>query len=417
MSTPAHLALSTKIATDGTVLLKNSGSLLPLTRRARSIAVIGDAASEHPQTAAGGSATVLPSRPVVTPLAGITARAGSGVNVTHAQGTLGVATDALPAVPANAFGSGLSAAYYASADLSGSPFATGTVPNLDITGNPAGRRRASRLVGPLFGTLTAPATGDYRFDLSAGGYVHVWIDGTQVVSFTPIPSPCRRADPPHRRRALDPRRGSRRSRPPWSRSTRSPSRPGCTCGWQPQENLMIDQAAGGTRRATSPSSWCRSRRPREWTAATLALPADQDKLIAAVAARQPAHRGRPEHLQRGDDAMAQLGRRRGRGVVPRPDVRHGAGAGALRRRQPLRQAAGDLPRERRADARARTRSSTPGDGDDVYYSEGLLVGYRWYDATGRSPLFPFGYGLSYTSFRMSGLSVARAAARSGRPSP
>ena len=64
--------------------------MLPLQRSVKSIAVIGDAASEHPQTAAGGSATVLPSRPVVTPLAGITARAGSGVTVTHAQGTLGV---------------------------------------------------------------------------------------------------------------------------------------------------------------------------------------------------------------------------------------------------------------------------------------------------------------------------------------
>ena len=85
---------------------------------------------------------------------------------------------------------------------------------------------------------------------------------------------------------------------------------------------------------------------------------------------------------------------------PGQTVRHGAGAGALRRRQPLRQAAGDVPQERRADARARTRVEYPGDGDDVYYSEGLLVGYRWYDATGRSPLFPFGYGLSYTSFRI-----------------
>ncbi|AIQ12493.1 glycoside hydrolase family 3 C-terminal domain-containing protein [Paenibacillus durus] len=40
----------------------------------------------------------------------------------------------------------------------------------------------------------------------------------------------------------------------------------------------------------------------------------------------------------------------------------------------------------------------PGEGDRAEYKEGLFVGYRYYDAMKIKPLFPFGYGLSYTSF-------------------
>jgi beta-glucosidase len=35
---------------------------------------------------------------------------------------------------------------------------------------------------------------------------------------------------------------------------------------------------------------------------------------------------------------------------------------------------------------------------DVNYTEGLKVGYKWYDAENKEPLFPFGFGLSYTTF-------------------
>lgn len=47
----------------------------------------------------------------------------------------------------------------------------------------------------------------------------------------------------------------------------------------------------------------------------------------------------------------------------------------------------------------------PGNGSTVEYEEGIFVGYRWYDSRKMKVLFPFGYGLSYTTFAYHNLRI------------
>ena len=92
----AHVADALQLAEEGTVLLKNSGGVLPLSSSDKSIAVIGADASSSPLTAGGGSAGVTSSG-TVTPLQGITAAAPSGVTVSYNDGSSDSSAAALAA--------------------------------------------------------------------------------------------------------------------------------------------------------------------------------------------------------------------------------------------------------------------------------------------------------------------------------
>jgi beta-glucosidase len=65
------------------------------------------------------------------------------------------------------------------------------------------------------------------------------------------------------------------------------------------------------------------------------------------------------------------------------------------------------------DLPANTPGQWPGIDKEAHYSEGIFVGYRHFDQNRIEPLFPFGHGLSYTSFRFANLRVSARAAKTG----
>jgi beta-glucosidase len=409
VSTPAHLDLSTTIAEEGTVLLKNTGSVLPLRKNAlKSIAVIGDAAYEHPQTAAGGSATVLPSKPVVSPLAGVRAQVGPGTQVNYSRGTLG--PGALPAVPASAFGTGLHVTYYSSTDLTGTPVATGTVANLDYTGNPAPVASLPTWSARYTGTLTAPASGDYRFTLNAGAYVTVWIDGRQVVRYLPMQQSTSNGIAYGLVHLTAGAHSIRVDVTPFTQQLVGVDlfavSAGLHLGWQPQENVMIREAVAAARTSQVAVVVVSDPATEGADRPSLALPADQDRLISAVAAVNP----RTIVVLNTASAVTMPWLDRVAAVFEAwyPGQTDGTATSDVLfgKANPSGKLPVTFPRSN-AQGPDQTPAEYPGVDGNVYYDESLLVGYRWYNATGQKPLFPFGYGLSYTSFRFSHLTVRR----------
>jgi beta-glucosidase len=138
----------------------------------------------------------------------------------------------------------------------------------------------------------------------------------------------------------------------------------------------------------------------------LSLPGKQDALIAAVAAANP-------HtivvLETGGPVLMPW-LKTVSGVVEAWYAGNGGSVALTRVLFGDVNPSGRLPITFPQDESQLPRPSLPGfslpfSSFDVDYSEGANVGYRWFEAHTLTPLFPFGFGLSYTSFAIKGLKL------------
>jgi beta-glucosidase len=362
VTSPAHVAVATNVADQSATLLKNDGQALPLSAsHGGTVAVIGPSASASPTYGGGGSAYVIPSQ-TVTPLQGLEAAAGHGTHLTYQQG---LPTDgSLPAIPASA----LSPAY------APTPFG-----------------------GSYSGTLTAPETGTYvlAIDNPCGCYTPTYLslNGRQILDdpSTPPVSIYSVAVPLVGGQTYTLSISGDSDKLLWG--TPSALKPG------------IDDAVAAAKSADTAVVVVSDDTESEATdRLSLSLPSAQDELISKVAAVNP-------HTVVVLDAGAPV-------VMPwLPQVAavlddwypgEVSGTSLARVLFGRMNPGGHLPvtfPTGLAQVPASTPAQWPGVNGKVQYSEGLDVGYRWYDALNLTPLFPFGYGLSYTKFAFSNLRV------------
>jgi beta-glucosidase len=429
VSSGGHVSFAQSTAAAGTVLLRDTGGALPLSsQKASSIAVIGADANAYAESAGGGSAQVHAGN-VVTPLTGIKARAGAGTKVTYSIGS--GPYDALPDIPAGSLtpsqgsGAGLTAAIYANGTLSGKPAIVRTEPTVDVETSRSllpSRDSSPSTSVKWTGTLHPPVTGTYRFSATCDRMCELFVGGKLVIDnkgasglvshHTVTGSAALAGGQPVPIRVT--------YEQAWSGTGIQTLGTIMQLGWLPPGQVppSVADAAAAARAAQVAVVFAGTFESEAFDQPDLHLSGVDDQLISAVAAANPdtivvLNTGGPVLMPWLNKVAAVVeawypGQRDGNAIasVLFGDVDPGGKlpvtfpAGAS---QPLSAAA----------------SRFPGVGRSVTYSEGLDIGYKWYDAHGLTPLFPFGFGLSYTNFGFSGLSVSGSVPGSvpGRPDP
>jgi len=428
VTTPAHVALSNQAAEAGTVLLRNSGGLLPL-RHGGSIAVIGADANDA-VTAGGGSAHVVLPASAVSPVQGIKA-ADPGATVSYAAGTDPVSpgTDlpGLTAVPSSALSpsagspeQGLTGTYYNNQTYSGTPQLVRTDPGISLdyswyglgtenaTSSPPAPANPYNTSVKWTGVLTAPATGTYTFDLTSDNGSKMYLNGALLIDNSAA-------------QGLVTKTGTislvAGHQYPIEVDYASGYPMQIKLGWQPPAGTVppaITAAANLARHSSVAVVVVRDYETEAVDRPDINLPNDQNLLIEKVAAANP----RTVVVLETGAAVTMPWVSQVSGIVEAwyPGQTQGTAiAGVLFGNT---DPGGHLPEtfpQSLAQVPASTAAQWPGTNGTVQYSEGVDVGYRWYDAKGLTPLFPFGYGLSYTRFAFGGLRISGDSGDGTRP--
>ncbi|MCX5214705.1 glycoside hydrolase family 3 C-terminal domain-containing protein [Kitasatospora sp. NBC_00240] len=403
VTTADHLNTAKQVAIQGSVLLKNANNVLPFTGSTHNVAVLGSGGGAGAMTQGGGSAGVTASG-IVTPYQGLKARGGSGVNVTYAQG--GARSDgALPPIdtslltPSSGSGHGLTADYFNNQTLAAPAVASRVEPTVDSTWNggaPVQGTSGGSWSGRWSGKVTPPTTGTYTFSLTSDDGSRLFVNGQKIIDqWQPQASTTRTGTI------------SLTAGQPVSIQVdyyQAGGASNLTLGWlQPGQNLH-DQAITAARSADVAVVFANKFESEGSDLGDINLPADQNKLISDVAAVNP----NTVVVVNSGSAVAMPWANSVRGIVEAwyPGQEYGNALASLLFGDS--NFSGKLPvtfPKSLADVPANTAAQFPGQNNTVQYSEGINVGYRWYDKQNIAPAYPFGFGLSYTTFGYGNLTV------------
>ena len=387
---PKSAAVALQVEREAIVLLKNERGALPLaSKRLRRIAVLGPNADAFP--AGGGSAHVEPFH-YVSVVEGLRRVAGPRVKIDFIPGP---GPELLDSLVRTATYEGPLTLAFIKGDWNTTRTVVATASDARIDHDWTGTEPAPGV--PLAGyqarwsgSIRPAATGRYIFLLRGQGGVSVNLDGHSIMESwfcggdtlsAEVPLVAGKSYPIEVNVHYDDK-GS----------------PAVRFAWGPAPALLTDAESERVRTADAAVVCAGFNLMLEGEGAdrTYALPGHQAELIRAVAGLNPRT---VVVLNSGGSVATADWIDRVPGVVqawyPGQEGGRAVAEVLMGRVNP----SGRLPMtyERRWEDTP-SLGHFPGENGKVDYAEGILVGYRWFDAKGVAPLFPFGYGLSYTTF-------------------